>query len=108
MKNYVKEGTRVTFAAPTGGVKGGDGIAIGDLVGIVSYDADEDASCEMHTQGVFVMPKAAADTWAQGVKLYFKASDKTVTTTASGNKFCGYAERAAGADNVEARVLLAH
>lgn len=108
MRNYVKEGGRVTFIAPAGGIVSGQGVLLNALFGVASYSADEGASCEMRTGGVFLLPKAAADTWAQGVKLYFKTSDKTVTTTASGNTLIGYAEQPAVADVTETRVLLAN
>ena len=57
MRNYVQEGETVTVAAPTGGVKSGDGVLVGALFGVACFDALQTAEVEIQTEGVFDLPK---------------------------------------------------
>jgi predicted RecA/RadA family phage recombinase len=90
MKNYVQPGNYITVTAPTGGVKGGDFVLIGQLFGVASYDASAGDQAEIMTWGVFDLQKAAGPI-TTGARLHWDAAAKRVTTTATGNTPIGHA-----------------
>lgn len=60
MKNYVQPGRSVTVSAPVGGALSGDGVMIGSLFGVAAFNAEAGEDLEIETQGVFDLPKTAA------------------------------------------------
>lgn len=82
----------VTLAAAT---LSGELVIQGKMVGVAQGDGESGDVIAIDTDGVFELPKVAADDIAAGATVYAKA-DKTITTTASGNTKCGYATKAAG------------
>lgn len=91
MKNYVKEGRMITAPAPAGGAVSGNGYLIGALFGVCAVSADEAVDTEFALEGVFELPKASAQAWALGAKVYWDNTAKNCTTTASGNSLIGAA-----------------
>jgi predicted RecA/RadA family phage recombinase len=108
MKNYVQEGETLTLTAPVGGVVAGNGYKIGDIFVVANASAAAGAQFEGDTCGVFALPKVAAQTPAQGVKLYWDAAAGNVTTTSAGNTLIGVhaSPVAAGASDPTIRVRL--
>lgn len=106
MKNYICEGKNIEFTAGAD-VKSGDPVVVGDLVGVSSTDVANGADGVASIEGVYVLKKKSADVVAKGVKLYWDATNKEVTVTASTNKAAGYAYEAAGATVTLVSVKLA-
>ena len=104
MKNYVQPGNTVTVVAPVA-VTSGDGLLVGALFGVAIATADINANVEIVTEGVVDLPKAAVAA-AQGAKVYWDNSAKTVTTTATGNTLVGCALVAAAVGDATIRVRL--
>ena len=83
----------------------GDLIAVGDLVGVVMEDVASGDTGMLLIGGV-VEVGMEAELIAQGVSLYLNATNGTVTTTKSTNKFVGYAWIGAAATETKAQVKL--
>jgi len=103
MKNYIQRGATLTIAAPAGVLSGGVVIA-GSLIGIANGDADSGASVDVDVEGVFDLPKVSALAINLGDTVYWDATNKLVTKTASGNTKLGYA--VSGAANPSATVAV--
>jgi predicted RecA/RadA family phage recombinase len=89
MKNFIQRGGTITVPAPYD-VSSGDGVLIGDIFGVAQFDAKSGDDVEIATTGVFELAKTSAQAWASvGTALYWDASDKVVTSTASTNKLIG-------------------
>jgi len=58
-KTYIQEGNVVTVTAPTNGVKSGDVLVVGNLIGVCNIDAAEGAETELSLTGVWELPKAS-------------------------------------------------
>lgn len=95
MKNFVQAGHTITVPAPSGGLSSGDAALIGSLFGVAAHGAAEGADVELHTTGVFRLPKTSALAISVGDKLYFDAVNKVVNKTSSGNTLVGVAVSAA-------------
>ena len=78
MKNYIQNGDYIDVAAPTGGVKSGEVVIIGKLIGVAVTDAAVSAPVSIAMTGVFDLPKAGATVFAVGDYVYFD-EDKCVT-----------------------------
>jgi predicted RecA/RadA family phage recombinase len=105
MKNFIQPGDAITVAAPTGGVTSGDGVLVDALFGIAAFTAAAGADVELQTRGVFDLPKAAG-ALTVGKKVYWDATAKNVTATASGNTLIGVVTKAAASGDALARVRL--
>lgn len=106
MKNYVQPAESLDIIAPIGDITSGQGLLIGKIFGVVSYDAIAGDPAVIRTNGVYILPKAtgAITAWA---KVYWDNSAKKVTTVVSGNTFVGYAIAVAASNDTEAKILLA-
>jgi predicted RecA/RadA family phage recombinase len=94
MKNHVQPGRTVTLPAPAGGVTSGDGVLVGSIFGIASTTALAGEMVAITVTDVWTLPKATGAITV-GAKLYWDATNKVVTTTASGNSLIGAATSAA-------------
>lgn len=106
MQNYKQPGHILTLTAPSGGVESGGGVQIGRLFVVATNDADEGDEFEGHTVGVFVLPKATGQAWAEGDALFWDSTPGEATTTETGNLFigCAIATTASGATEGEVRL----
>ncbi len=106
MKTLIQPGNIITVTAPVGGVSSGDGVLIGSLFGVATYDAAEGESLEIQMTGVMSLPKLSTDNVAVGDPLYWDATNGQLTVTATDNKLVGVAVFAAGsgATSVEIRM----
>ena len=89
MENFVQPGDSLTFTAPSGGVVSGTPYLIGSLLVVATVTAAETLSFVGKATGVFILPKATGQAWAEGAKLYWDNSAKKMTTTSSGNTLAG-------------------
>lgn len=106
MKNFIQAGEMITATAPTGGILSGAGLLAGSLFGVAATSQAEGNPVEIATTGVFDLPKVSANTFAFGAKVYWDATAKNCTSTASGNTLIGAAVAAAGSGATTVRVRL--
>lgn len=90
MRNYVQPGNTVTVTAPYA-VLSGAGVLVGSLFGVASTSAAETAQTEIVTEGVFDLAKVQAQAWTVGQPVYWDATAKLCTTTATDNTRIGVA-----------------
>lgn len=95
MKNYIKEGRRITITAGAD-ITSGSGVLVGVRLGVACTDIANGTTGELAMEGVFNLPKLGTDVVAQGALLYWDNTNKRLTTTASGNTQAGFAFAAAG------------
>ena len=106
MKNLVQQtGRNITVAAPYN-VTSGDGCLVGSLFGIASNTVLSGAQVPIDTGGVYAIKKTAAQTFAQGAKVYWDNTAKSVTSVSSANTLIGVATVAAAGGDATATVRL--
>lgn len=93
MKNYVQAGNVIPVPAPSA-VVSGQGVRIGVLFGVASFDAAQGQSLELAVTGVFRLAKTTAQAWTVGAPIYATAAG-LATTAAAGNLLIGVATEAA-------------
>lgn len=76
MKNYVLDGKTFPVTTPSA-VESGDGVRIGTLFGIASYDAAANEKVEIVTVGVFNLPKDPNQAWSVGEAAYWDGAQCT-------------------------------
>lgn len=106
MRNYVQRGDALTIPAPTGGVSSGDAVLARALFGVAAANADAGEDVAVSVEGVFELPKKAADAVTVGAVLYWDATPGELTVTATDNARVGYAAVAAGAGTATVAVKL--
>lgn len=95
MKTKVAEGQTYRYTNATGSaIAAGAAVIIGNRVGVASVDIANTASGSVAMAGVFKLPLATGLAVAQGAALYATATSAPLTTTATNNKFAGYAYKA--------------
>lgn len=106
MKNYVSHGSVMTFIA-SAALASGEGFLLGGNVFAVSaYDVKSGEEGEAHVEGVYLLPKTAANAPAAFAKAYWDDTAKAVTTTATANTMIGLFAKAYGAGTTVAEVKL--
>lgn len=104
MKNFIQQGVNLTVPAPANTLSG-DVVVIGDLHGIASTNAAEGADLVFVTEGVFELPKVAAEAFAIGDPVFYDAGDKLVTSVDTEPQI-GVAVTVAAADSGTVHVKL--
>ena len=104
-KNYTQAGEHLTFPAPAD-VASGDLVVVGALVGVAEVSALAGQPVTLARRGVFILPKTTGQAWAVGAKVHWDATNRLVTTTASGNTLIGVVAEAAIAAATAGEVLL--
>ena len=105
MKNYVQEGKTLTVTAPSA-VASGQFITVGAIRGVAAFDAAQGESVELATEGVFTLPKVAADSIAAGDLLYWTGTACTKTAGAGSKPLVGVAVKPAAANSTTVQVKL--
>ena len=105
MKNWIQPGEHITLEAAAA-VTGGEGVLVGAIFGVAQGDADLGQPVVLVRRGVFELPKTSAQAWTAGAKVYWDATNKVVTTTASGNTLIGAAVEVAANPSPTGIVLL--
>ena len=103
--NFVQPGDVITIPAPAA-VASGEPVIAGDIKGIAAGAAASGQPVDVNTSGVWDLSKVSANAFALGAKVYWDASAKLATSTASGNTLIGVAVAAAGASTASVRVRL--
>lgn len=90
-----------------GGVKSGDGVAIGALFGIAAYDAASAGTTEISSRGVYILPKTPSAAIATGAQCWWQpAFHEVVPATGTGFVCIGVAVEDAAAADRTVKVLL--
>lgn len=104
-KNWIQPGDTITIPAPAA-VASGEPVIAGDIIGIAAGAAASGQPVDVNTSGVWDLSKVSANAFALGAKVYWDATAKLATSTASGNTLIGVAVAAAGASTAAVRVRL--
>lgn len=96
MKNFVQPGDSLEFTAPGGGVTSGTPVLIGSILVVPGVTAAATVRFNGMIRGVFILPKAPSQAWAEGAKVYWDAGNARCTTVSAGNTLCGFAVDAVG------------
>ena len=104
-RNFVQPGYTLTIPAPAT-VASGDVVVAGSIVGIAAGNAASGAPVDVHTGGVWTLPKVSALAINLGDIVYFDAGTKLVNKTSSGNTKIGVAVAAADNPSPSVRVRL--
>lgn len=96
MKNAVQMGSTISHT-PAADRASGAATLIGVRVGVAVSAVPANTPGLFAVEGVYTLPKLAADNVAQGALLYWDAVNSRLTTTTAGNTQAGYAFEAAGA-----------
>lgn len=105
MKSFKQAGSNLTIPAPAA-VSSDDVVIAGNIVGIAAGAAGAGDLVDVVVTGVFELPKVAANAFTLGAVVYWNATSKLATSTASGNTKLGVAIEAAPADTASVRVRL--
>jgi predicted RecA/RadA family phage recombinase len=97
---------QVTVTSPSGGVKSGDGIVVGNLFGICATDAAEAAGVEIAVVGIFELSKASGQINAGAAVWWDTSPGNVVNATQAGAFPIGVAVKAAGTNDATCRVRL--
>ena len=104
MRNLARQGQALTWRNATGnGVKSGQLVPVGDVVGVAAVDIAAGARGALAMEGVFSLPKKAAEAIAQGVRVYLASGKITAT---AGDTPVGVAWEAAPAAQAEIQVKI--
>lgn len=96
-KNYTQTGDSLAYTNGGGAaISSGSAFVMGARVAVALADIAVGESGTVAARGVFTLPKLGTDVVAQGALLYWDATNKRLTTTASGNTLAGYAAAPAG------------
>jgi len=105
MKNYVQAGQVIPVPSPAA-VLSGQGVRIGVLFGVASFDALQGQSLELAVTGVFRLAKVPAQAWTVGAPIYATAAGQLTTAATAGNLLIGVAVEAAANPSPEGLVRL--
>lgn len=88
--------------APSGGYSAGDMVKVNDTIGVIVEDASAGNDAVLiYSAEKIVVPKATGSgiAFSEGSKVYYDASAKKVTNSASGTTLVGIALESAGASD---------
>ena len=105
MKNFVQMGATLALAAPYDRLSG-QGMLVGSIFGVASYDALSGAVVEAQVVGVFDLAKTSAQAWTVGAKVYWDDTNKVCTSVSTSNTLIGVAVAAAANPSATGRVRL--
>jgi len=104
---FVHEGKSIDYT-PSSAVAVGDVVVQGDLVGVAKTPIAANALGSLAVSGVFDFAKATGTSTAiaAGTKVYWDATNKVATATATSNKYIGKVVKAAVDADATVRVRL--
>ena len=105
MKNYVQEGKTITVTAPAA-MTSGQYVVVGAIRGVAAFDAASGEPVELATEGVFTLPKVAADSIAAGDLLYWTGTACTKVPGTGSKPLVGVAIKPAAANSTTVQVKL--
>lgn len=107
MQNFIQKGFVLDYLVPAAGVKSGDVVVAGELVGVAVKDGVEGEMVAVNLTGVFELPKVTTAI-TLGAALYWDATNERVTTTATDNVKIGHAFQAAANGTATIHVRLSN
>ncbi|PRX29010.1 Predicted phage recombinase, RecA/RadA family [Meinhardsimonia xiamenensis] len=107
MRNFVYPGDRMQITAGSA-IASGQGVLVGSIFGVAEGDIASGASGVIVLTGVYDLPKAGAQAWSAGDKVYWDVGAGQCTTSdgAGANTLIGVAWQAAGSADTTGRVRL--
>lgn len=107
MKNFIMMGVALTLTAPYA-VASGAGFQVGSIFAVATNAADNGATVEGMTAGVFDLVKVGSQAWAVGDKVYWDNGNKRCTSDGTAGMLIGTAVAAvaSGANDTTGRVRL--
>lgn len=104
---FVHDGSMIDYT-PSADVAAGDVVVQENLVGVAKRPLPANRPGSLAVEGVFDFPKATGtgSGTASGTSVYWDATAKQATTTASGNKLLGKTVKAAADSDTTVRVRL--
>jgi predicted RecA/RadA family phage recombinase len=90
MKNLVQRGDTLTLKAPRA-LASGDGFLVGAIFAVAMIAAAQGDDVEGQREGVFTLPKTAAQAWTQGQKIYWDDANKRCDTDGTVGPLIGVA-----------------
>ena len=104
---FIHDGKSIDHT-PGADVAAGDVVVQNDLLGVAKLDIAANTLGALAVTGVFDVPKAtgAGTAIGAGAKVYWNATAKQATTTATGNKYLGKTVKAAVDADAIVRVRL--
>ncbi len=107
MTNYLQPGEVMEYANAGSAISSGDFVVIGNRIGCAITDiAATSGTGSVAMTGVFTASKDGDEAFTQGQELFYDSSDSTMTGTATGNKWAGYAFEAAASDATSCSIKL--
>jgi len=101
LQSPLRETAQIFVPAPTGGYNKGDAVVQNDVIGFALNDADPlgagDESLESQvlvtviTEALLVRALKVTGAINRGEELFYDSGDAKVTTSSTGNTYCGYA-----------------
>lgn len=104
MARFIQEGDSIDYT-PGAAVSSGAVVIIGDVVGIANHDIAASTLGSIRVEGIVGLPTASATVFAAGAKVYVNTGT-LLATTATGDKFAGYAAKACANGETEVIVKL--
>jgi predicted RecA/RadA family phage recombinase len=105
-KNFQQPGDVMSFTAPYD-LASGAGFLVGLIFAVAQTQVLSGATVQGATVGIWTLVKTTGAAWTFGQALYWDNTNKKVITTATGNKFIGYAAFAAASADATGSVKLA-
>lgn len=94
MNNFRQLGDVLTLTAPDD-ISSGRGALVGSIFGVATADVASGEAGEFKTTGVFVLAKTSAQTWTEGVKVYWDDTNGRCDTDSTVGQLIGVATAAA-------------
>lgn len=106
MKSFVQPGQNIEITAPYARASG-EGVKVGAALFGVCVDAvSSGAAGVIATEGVYVLAKATAQSFAAGARTFWDDTAKNLTAVSTGNLAVGVALEAAGTADTTAKIKL--
>lgn len=104
-KKFIQPGEVIDYTAGSD-LTAGTVVVIGNRVGVLLTDLANGETGAAQVTGVFEIAKLTTDDIAQGNLLYWDATNKRLTKTATDNTLAGYAWKAAGTSATTVQIKL--
>ena len=105
MVQYVHKGEAIDYT-PAEGIAAGSVVIIGRFVGVAQHAIAAGALGSVQIEGVFRMPKKAAQEIAAGAAVYWAADPGEISSAIADGTLCGITVAAAAADDTHVLVRL--
>lgn len=103
---YISDGNVLDYVAPSN-IRSGQLVIMAELAGIALTDIKKGTVGAVQIYGIWELPKASGEV-SVGAKLYWNATNFSLTTDATDNVYLGIAIEAASSDAELVKLLLPH